>query len=82
MNDITYTVKITRETRYIAKKKDWLKVADTGNERDAGPVYDYVEREGEFTHSHDILVQEGLLDLDLPAVIAAVNKLNLAKSQP
>lgn len=37
-----YRVEITEMTTHPVDKREWKKVADSGNERDQGAVYDYV----------------------------------------
>lgn len=51
---------------------EWKQVADSGNPRDGGAQYDYVPSEG--TKEVSIYEQE-VDDLDLAAVIRAVNRM-------
>lgn len=69
-----YTITITRSDEVDAVRREWKQVADTGNERDDGAVYEYVTYNGVEHESVDILKQEILNeDLDIKAVIKAVN---------
>lgn len=69
-----YTITITRSDEVEAERREWKQVADSGNERDDGPVYEYVTYPGVEHESTDILKQE-IRDegLDIKAVIRAIN---------
>lgn len=56
-------------------KKEYQKVADTGNERDGRGVYEYVSTEDERDVITKVLEQVRD-DIDLPEIIKAVNELD------
>lgn len=55
--------------------KEWRLVANSGNVRDGGPVFDYVEAELPRTVTTKLLEQFVSDDLDVLSVIAAINGL-------
>ena len=67
-----YKITIEKIERYRDRCQTYKKVSDTGNERDDGPVYDYVEYEDECVKETDILKQE-VEDMDVIKVIKAIN---------
>jgi hypothetical protein len=72
------TFKITIDEIRSQKEQgsDWLKVADTGNERDGGPQYASVPCEKVVNRSERIFEQT-VDSLDISAVIAVINGLSL-----
>lgn len=56
------------------KSRAWEKIAETGNQRDGGAVFDYVDSVEEVDRETTVLEQT-VRTLDLPAVIKAVNQL-------
>ncbi len=69
-----YEITIVKKVVVPIIKREYERVADTGNPRDNGAMYDYVDCLGERTVETDILKQT-LEDIDLPAVIKAINKI-------
>lgn len=65
-------VTIERVTRNRVPYREWLKVADSGNPRDQGAIYEYVDSERSEAESHLLLKQE-LENIDIVAVIKALN---------
>jgi hypothetical protein len=55
-------------------EKEWLKVADSGNKHDDGPIYEYVWIDGT-REKTSTLLEQAVETLDLAAVIKAVNNL-------
>ena len=56
---------------------EWKQVADTGNEKNNGPVYEYVPKPGcvEVKERSRTLLEQTLPEIDLKAIIKAVNGL-------
>lgn len=69
-----YRITIEQVTWSEVVKQAWQKIADTGNERDDGPQYGYVDARGKEIDSTKILQQE-VEELDVKAVIKAINGL-------
>lgn len=69
-----FVVKITEVTERLVPAQQWMKVADTGNERDNGPVYAYVDTETRSTEKR-VLLKQDLEAIALPAIIKAINQL-------
>ncbi len=67
-----YRIQITKEEKVKTTDRDYKKVADTGNERDDGPVYEYVEFPSEKTVVTELLDQR-VEGLDMEDVIKAIN---------
>jgi len=74
-----YKITITKTEDIETTLKSYQKVADSGNERDDGPVYDYVSHEDterrETTILEQELTSEQWQDGKLERIIAAVNDL-------
>lgn len=70
-----YKVKITRVEIRKSMETEYKKIADTGNEKDGGAIYGYVENPQEVKEEQEILSQE-VSEIDLFAVIKAVNKIS------
>lgn len=70
----TFRITIEKIEKVTVRDRDYQKLADTGNEKDGGPIYGYVNFEKETTTSITILDQR-VDELDLPTVIKAVNKI-------
>ena len=68
-----YEIKIVKKEKYNTTDKSWEKIADTGNEKDNGSVYDYVETEVTREKEENVYTQH-VEELDLKGVIDAVNK--------
>lgn len=66
-----FKVTIERVEQVERNVNQWLKVADTGNDRDGGAVYDHVPTATTQTERTDILVMT-LDTLNLPAVVDAL----------
>ena len=66
-------VVVQTNTKYVTSQ-EWRKVADTGNEKDNGAVYAYVDQRKLTTEEQTINRQEAE-SLDLSAIIKAVNGL-------
>ena len=67
-----YEIKITRKQRVSVTAREWVKIADTGNDHDNGPRYGYAECPGERQDCIEIYSQ--VVDsLNLAKVIQAVN---------
>lgn len=67
-----YKVVITSSEKVDSIDREYQKVADSGNERDKGPVYEYVEFPKKKTVTTEVYAQQ-VDDLDLKKVIDAVN---------
>lgn len=71
-----YKITITKTEEVEVIEKEYQKVADTGNERDDGAVYEYVMSPSIKQKETTVLIQS--LDeeeLDLKAVVKAINRL-------
>lgn len=68
------SVRIQRIDTFDRMGQEYQRVADTGNPRDGGIVYEYVNVVKRLNDNRDIYEQE-VDSLDLPAVIRAVNGL-------
>lgn len=69
-----FKITITETRTETQPRKEYRQVADTGNPRDGGKVYEYVAADLPTTVQRDVLTQE-VETLDLAAVIKAVNNL-------
>ena len=69
-----YKIKITKVETIETTGREYQKVSDTGNERDNGAVFDYVDCITEKEIDTDILIQE-LEKIDIPTVIKSINNL-------
>jgi hypothetical protein len=69
-----YKIEISKVEQVNVKKQSYEKVAETGNKRDSGPVFEYVPFDTVETRETNVLTQQ-VEDLDLAAVIKAINKL-------
>ncbi len=75
----TYTIIIQKHERVTYPYKDWVKVADSGNERDGKAQYDYALTER--TESQETIMYQQDISINvfedtLPRVVAAVNGLD------
>ncbi len=70
----TYKIVITKRFPERKQEREYQTVAESGNERDQGKIYDYVTYECFEMVERNIFQQE-TDDLDLTAVILAVNHL-------
>lgn len=66
---------IEKEVKQDSVGREYQKIADSGNDRDAGAVYAYVEFPSTKTVTTKIMEQFVSDDLDIPAVIAVINGL-------
>ena len=66
-----YRIQITQETRVTRTKDEWKVVADSGNDKDGGRVYDYVPHQVERTETSEILDMR-VEELNVPKVINAI----------
>lgn len=62
-----YVIRIQAIREVKFKKSDYHRIADTGNERDGGPVYGYVES-AEQVKEEAATIYEQVIDQD-PAII-------------
>lgn len=69
-----YQVTITKIEEGEGFSSTYERIADTGNERDGGPVYAYVKKPTINTDKK-VVFEQTLEDLDVTAVIRAVNKI-------
>lgn len=69
-----YQVTITKIEEGEGFTSSYERVADTGNERDGGPVYAYVKKPTINT-TKEVIFEQTLEDLYVTAVIRAVNKI-------
>jgi predicted transcriptional regulator len=69
-----YKIEITHVEQVNRQDRSYEKVADTGNERDGGPVYEYVTFDAVKNIERKVLEQV-VDNLDLAAVIKAINGL-------
>jgi len=65
-----YRIQVSREDRITSVEQSWKVVADTGNERDGGHIYDYVPVEVQKTVTVELLDLR-VDELNLPFVIQA-----------
>jgi len=72
-----YQVTITKIEEGEGFSSTYERIADTGNERDGGPVYAYVKKPVISTNKN-VVFEQTLEDLDVTAVIRAVNKITPA----
>ncbi len=69
-----YKIVITKIEEVAVTKREYQRIADTGNKSDNGAVYGYVACECVQERETKVL-EQGVETLDLPAVIKAVNKI-------
>lgn len=69
-----YQITIEKVEKKEAVGREYQKIADSGNERDGGPRYAYVEFPSQKVIETTIL-RQSVEELDLAAVIKAVNNL-------
>lgn len=72
-----FIIEVTEVVEQAVIRSEWMPIADTGNPKDNGPIYDYVastRREDRKT----IRYRQEQEALDLIAVIKAVNGLGAA----
>lgn len=71
-----YKISIIRIDEYDAIGREWKQIADTGNEKDGGKVYDYVTYPTTGTTETAVLTQETTDEnLDIKNIIKAINGL-------
>lgn len=69
-----YQVLITTIEEVECVERKYQRIADSGNEEDGGPIYDYVESPTT-KEVETIILQQTLEVIDLPEIIKAVNKI-------
>lgn len=69
---MSFIITVTETKEVQVKQKDWLKVADTGNKKGDGPVYEYVFSDGTKVEEKEVYRQE-VDSVDLVKIINAVN---------
>lgn len=69
-----FRIEITETRTETKRRKEYQLIADTGNPRDGGRVFDYIEADLPTEVRRAVLTQE-VDTLDLGAVIKAVNNL-------
>lgn len=69
-----YKIIITKFEEVNRTRNEYVKVADSGNERDGGSVYDYVPNTTVEKREITIL-EQSIENLDMPAVIKAINNI-------
>lgn len=67
-----YVLSITRYSYEKIIKKEWERIADTGNEKDGKSVYGYVDRE-ETKNVEDNVCRQEIDKANIRAIIAAAN---------
>jgi hypothetical protein len=72
---VKYKISISRIDQVDILKREYQRVADTGNERDNGPVYDYAICPTTTLVETEILKQEITEDIALKEIIRAINNL-------
>lgn len=72
--DEYYEVTIKRVYTVPDVRREWVRVADSGNERNGGAVYGYAESPSTRQVEREVLRQQ-VYTLDVHAVIRAVNGL-------
>jgi hypothetical protein len=70
-----YKITIQKIEKVHSTETSYEKIADSGNERDGGSVYGYVEYPSE-KNAETSVFNQTVDDLDLQAVIKAVNNIN------
>lgn len=74
-----YQIVIKKIEKVQKTDRTYHQIADTGNERDNGPVYGYVEHPAEETVESEIYKQKTDKEIDLKGVIDAFNKIKETK---
>lgn len=69
-----YKIKITKITEEPYTRKEYEKIADTGNKEDGKSVYGYVTTEDIREVENEILRQE-VEEIDLKSILKAINNL-------
>lgn len=70
-----YKITITRKTTWREDEQEYKKIAETGNPNGGGPVYGYVKKENALKAVETDILTQTVSDLDLTAVIKAINKM-------
>lgn len=73
-----FRITITKVEREEWSKKEHQKVADSGNTRDGGPIYEYVAAPPEARKVETTVYSQETEVADIRTVIAAVNGLKLS----
>jgi len=71
---MSYRILIKKTGEKKTTDSQYKKISDTGNEKDQGPIYGYVEYEKTIKFETDIYDQT-IDEIDINAVIKAVNRL-------
>ena len=69
-----FEIEVKKVTRQEVPDKSWNRVADTGNPRDNGACYEYVETT-KIEENSMLILSQTVEELDLSAVINAINKI-------
>ena len=70
---MSFTVTIKENCKSTKQHQEWVRVADTGNPIGGGPVYAYAPPKEIVVSVERTLMEQTVDDLDLQAVIRAVN---------
>ena len=74
---VEYKITIEKKSiKTLPPTKSYQKVADTGNDRDGGSVYEYVEKPEDKVQVEEVIYSQIVEDLRLSSVIAAINNIN------
>ena len=72
-----YRIQVSENTQVEFVEVEWKRVADTGNPRDNNAVYEFVQKPVVLKDSTRQIYEQTVEKLDLPAVIGAVNGLDM-----
>jgi hypothetical protein len=76
-----FEITIIEHAEVVAEVKEWKQIADTGNEKDNGPVYGYVYSQGSQVLTAARLEQK-IDQMDVRRVLCAVNGLPYGEPSP
>ena len=69
-----FEITIKRIESVNVTRQEWKQVADSGNKRDDGAVYEYVGYP-DVQDADTLILQQSVKELDIPAVIKAINNI-------
>lgn len=73
-----YVVTITKFESVEQEKQEYVRMADTGNEKDNGPVYGHVKRREQVNRETQVYQQrfdvEGGISLNVPGIVTMLNE--------
>jgi len=72
---MAFKIEIIRIEKEKFEDQEYKQVADTGNERDSGPVYEYVPSGTKIREIETTILEQTVEELDLHSVIRAINGL-------